>query len=54
MLDVMYASDLDTQQSIMGWTTFLNGALVIMKSNRQHYSDFLVTESKLGSATETT
>lgn len=33
MSDVMYASDLDTQQSIMGWTTFLNGALVIMKSN---------------------
>jgi hypothetical protein len=50
MLD---ASDLDTWQSVMGQTTFLNGALVIMKSTMQQYSDLLVTESELGSATET-
>jgi hypothetical protein len=52
MSDATYASDLDTWQRVMGWTTFLNGAPVIMKSNMQLYSDLLVTESELGSATE--
>jgi hypothetical protein len=53
MSDAMYASDLDTQRSVMGRTTFLNGAPVIMKLNMQRYSDLSVTESELGSATET-
>jgi hypothetical protein len=53
LLDVTYASDLDTWRSVMGWTTFVNGAPVVMKSNMQRYSDLLVTESALGSATET-
>jgi hypothetical protein len=37
MLDVTYASDVDTQRSVMGQTTFLNGAPVIMKSNMWQY-----------------
>jgi hypothetical protein len=53
MSDATYASDLDTQQSVMGQTTFLNGAPVMMKSNMQRYSDLSVTKSELGSATET-
>jgi hypothetical protein len=40
MLDATYASDLDTQRSVMGRTTFLNGALVRMKSNMRRYSIF--------------
>jgi hypothetical protein len=51
--DTTYASDYDTWQSVMGRTTFLNDAPVIMKSNMQHITNLSVTESELGGATET-
>lgn len=48
-----YASDHDTRRSVMGRTTFVNDAPVIMKSNMRRYTDLSVTESELGGATET-
>jgi hypothetical protein len=53
MSDTTYASDYDTRRSVMGHTTFLNEAPVIMKSNMRRYVDLSVTESELGGATET-
>jgi hypothetical protein len=53
MSDTTYASDYDTRRSVMGRTTFLNDAPVIMKSNMRRYTDLSVTESELGGATET-
>jgi hypothetical protein len=43
----------DTWQSVMGQTTFLNDAPVIMKSNMRCITDLSVTESGLGGATAT-
>jgi hypothetical protein len=51
--DTTYASDYDTWRSVMGQTTFLNDAPVIMKLNMWHITDLSVTESELGGATET-
>jgi hypothetical protein len=53
MSNTTYASDYDTWRSVMGRTTFLNDAPVIMKSNMQHITDLSVTESELGGTTET-
>ena len=53
MSDTTYASDYDTRRSVMGRTTFLNDAPVIMKSNMRRIADLSVTESELGGATET-
>jgi hypothetical protein len=53
MSDTTYASDPDTRHSVMGRSTFVNDAPVIMKSNMRRYTDLSVTESELGGATET-
>jgi hypothetical protein len=53
MSDTTYASDYDTQQSIIGRVTFLSEAPVIIQSKMQKHVDLLVTKSELGRATET-
>ena len=53
MSDTTYASDVDTRKSVMGRTTFLNDAPIIMRSKMKQYVDLSVTESELGGATET-
>jgi hypothetical protein len=53
MSDTTYASDYDTRRSVMGRATFLNGALIIVRSKMCQYVDLSVTESELGGVTET-
>jgi hypothetical protein len=53
MSNTTYASDHDTRRNVMGRTTFLNDAPVIVKSNTGRIVDLSVTESEFGGATET-
>jgi hypothetical protein len=52
MLDTTYRTNCNTLHIVMGQATFLNEALIIVRSKIQQYVDSSVTESELGGATE--